>query len=499
MKTLQALTRRNMTQLYDRSKIQLPTRKLLINNEWVDSVSGQELIANDPYFERAITTVQRASKEDARLAIKSARKAFDQGHYPRMSPKSRANLLLKLADLIEKNIDDLAALESLNNGKTFSDARNGDLPMVVNLFRYYGGLAEKIHGKTIPIMGGHFCFTREEPVGVCGLITPWNYPLVIAAMKLGPALAAGCTTILKPAEQTPLSSLRLGELILEAGFPEGVVNILSGFGDVGDALVTHPEVDKISFTGSTEVGRQILAKNGHPNIKRITLELGGKSANIILDDADIESALLLAHAGVFGNQGQSCNAGTRVYVHSKIYDEFVERSVKLAKERVLGDPFSAETTQGPQINAVQQKKIHEYIKSGIEQNAKLLTGKNLYEGKGYFVNPAVFVDVNEKMKIAQEEIFGPVMSILRFDNDAEVIQRANSSHYGLAAGVFGKDFGRVNRIAKALRAGSVYINCYDVFQHATPFGGFKDSGIGRELGKHGLIPYLETKTVVFKE
>ena len=304
---------------------------------------------------------------------------------------------------------------------------------------------------------------------------------------------------MKPAEQTPLSSLRLGELILEAGFPEGVVNILPGFGDVGEALVANPEVDKISFTGSTEVGRQILAKNGHPNIKRITLELGGKSANIILDDADIDSALLHAHAGVFGNQGQSCNAGTRLYVHSKIYDDFVERSVKLAKERILGDPFSAETTQGPQINASQQKKIHGYIKSGLEQNARLLTGKSLYQGKGYFVNPAVFVDVKEEMNIAKEEIFGPVMSILRFNDDAEVVQRANSSHYGLAAGVFGRDFSRVNKIAKSLRAGSVYVNCYDVFQHATPFGGFKDSGIGRELGRHGLTPYLETKTVVFKE
>ncbi len=499
MRKMNNVCRRSMAILYERSKIRIPTRKLLINNEWVNSSNELVFKTYDPYTEKTITELQLASKDDVDIAVKSARKAFEEGPWAKTSAKERSRLLYRLADLIEENIQELAALESLNNGKTYSDALNGDLPMTVNLFRYYAGLTEKIQGKTIPVPGPHFCYTIEEAVGVCGLITPWNYPLVIAAMKLAPALAAGCTVVLKPAEQTPLSSLRLGELFIEAGFPPGVVNILTGYGDVGQALVAHPQIDKISFTGSTEVGRQILGQNGYPNIKRITLELGGKSANIILDDADVQLALEQSHAGLFGNQGQSCNSGTRLFVHSKIYDEFVEKAVQMAKGRVLGDPFNGETTQGPQINGHQQRKIHEYIYKGIQEKGLILTGDELFSGKGHFVNPTVFVDVKDEMTIAREEIFGPVMSILKFENDEEVIRRANASHYGLAAGVFGRDFGRLQHIVKSLRAGSVYANCYDVFLHNTPFGGFKDSGLGRELGKHGLQPYLETKTVVFKE
>ena len=347
--------------------------------------------------------------------------------------------------------------------------------------------------------GPYFTYTREEPVGVAAGIYAWNYPLVLTSWKLGPALATGCVMILKPAEQTPLSVLRLCELALEAGVPPGVLNILTGYGDVGSALVSHPKIDKISFTGSTEIGREILGKNGHPNIKRMTLELGGKSANIIFNDADLDLAVQKAQFGVFSNQGQCCVAGSRVFVQSKVYDKSIEKSIEATKARILGDPFHHEKTQGPQIDKFQQDKIHDYIKKGISEGAKVAHGGIEYNKTGYFVNPTVFYDVKDHMTIAREEIFGPVMSILKFDTIDEVIKRANESQYGLGAGIVGHQIEDILKLSKEIRAGQIYVNCYDMSQATTPFGGYKNSGLGRELGEHGLRSYLETKTVIIKE
>ena len=490
--------RRSFT-LYDPSKLKIKQDKLLIDGKWVNSAKGETFSSINPFNEKEIAKIAKASPIDVDLAVKAARKAFDNGPWPKMEANERSRLMFKLADLMEQNIDELAALESLDNGKPFKDARAIDLPMAINTIRYYAGWADKIHGQVIPIMGPHFCYTREEPVGVCGLIYAWNFPITLATWKLGPCLATGCVAILKPAEQTPLSVLRLGELALEAGIPAGVINILTGFGDVGQALVAHPGVDKISFTGSTEVGREILSRNGFPNIKRMTMELGGKSPNIILEDADMDLAVQQAHFGLFFNQGQCCVAGSRTFVHSKIYDEFVERSVAHAKKAHLGDPFHHKTTQGPQVDKIQQNKIHDYIEKGKKEGARILTGEETYKGTGYFVNPTVFADVKDNMTIAKEEIFGPVMSILKYDTIDEVIHRSNQSHFGLGAGIVGKDHSKIFKLVKGLRAGSVWVNCYDQFQHTTPFGGFKDSGVGRELGEAGLRAYLETKTVVFLE
>ena len=404
--------------------------------------------------------------------------------------------MYKFADLIEKNVDELAALEALDNGKPVAIAKAADMHLVIKTIRYYAGWADKIQGKTIPIDGPYFCYTREEPVGVCAQIIPWNFPALMAAWKLGPALATGCTVVLKPAEQTPLTALRLGELIMEAGFPEGVVNILPGFGpSAGVALAQHALVDKVAFTGSTEVGYEIMRTAHKNNLKRITLELGGKSANIILDDADIDLAIQQSQMGLFFNMGQCCVAGSRVFVQEKIYDEFIKRSGEAAKQSKIGDPFDKSTTHGPQIDKEQQFKILSYIDSGVKEGAKLVHGGKRHGTKGFYVEPTVFADVKDDMKIAREEIFGPVMSVLKFKTIDEVIERANNSVYGLGAGVVTKDISKALKVANALRTGTVYVNCYNVFDANTPFGGYKDSGIGRELGEYGLKNYLETKTV----
>lgn len=492
-------TLRRFKTLIDHSKYNRFQNKLLIDGKWVEASHGETFASINPFTEKEITRVQKASSHDVDKAVKAARRAFDEGPWPRLDAADRAKIMYRLADLMEKHSDELAVLESLDNGKPFNDAKNIDVPMAIAVIRYYAGWCDKIHGATIPMVGPYFTYTREEPVGVCAGIYAWNFPLALATWKLGPALATGCTMILKPAEQTPLSALRLGELALEAGLPNGVLSILTGYGDVGAALVKHGGIDKVSFTGSTEVGREILSQNGNPNIKRITLELGGKSANVILNDADIDLAVQQSQIGLFFNQGQCCIAGSRTYVQSKIYDEFIERTSHATKKRILGDPFHKDTTQGPQVDKIQQDKIHGYIKTGITEGARVVVGGQQYHGGGYFVNPTVFADVHEKMTIAKEEIFGPVMSILKFDSVEEVIHRANSSHYGLGAGIVGKNMHDIFKLVRGLRAGSVYVNCYDIFQQTTPFGGFKDSGLGRELGEAGLRNYLETKTVVFKE
>jgi aldehyde dehydrogenase (NAD+) len=414
-----------------------------------------------------------------------------------MNASERGRLLHRLADLIEKNADELARLESLDNGKPFSVAKAVDVAKTVACYRYFGGWADKVHGKTIPIDGNFFCYTRHEPIGVVGQIIPWNYPMLMQAWKLAPALATGNTVVMKPAEETPLSALRIGELILEAGFPEGVVNLVPGFGPTaGAAISRHMDIDKVAFTGSTAVGRLIMEAAAKSNLKGVTLEMGGKSPNIIFEDVELDEAVEGAHLGLFSNQGQVCCAGSRVFVEETIYDRFVEKSVARAEKRTVGDPFDPKTDQGPQVNQGQFDRVMGYIDSGRNEGATLACGGERVGDRGYFVQPTVFADVQDNMTIAQEEIFGPVMSIIPFKDLAEVVTRANRTVYGLAAGVWTRDIKKAHAVANSLRAGTVWVNCYNILDTRAPFGGFKQSGIGREGGIDGLLPFLETKTVI---
>lgn len=482
-----------------KQQVKIGPTQLLINNEWVEGVSGKRFETINPATGEVICDVAEAQASDVDRAVEAARKAFTTGDWTQMSATRRGELLYKLADLIEQNKEELARLETLDNGKPLNESLNVDLPLVISIYRYYAGWADKIQGKTIPINGTYFCYTRHEPVGVVGQIIPWNFPLVLQACKMAPALATGNTLILKPAEQTPLSALRIGELILEAGFPPGVVNILPGYGPTtGGAIARHMNIDKVTFTGSVEVGRLILEAAAHSNLKRVTYHLSGKSPNIIFADADIEQAVEGAHLGIFFNQGQVCTAGSRVFVEEKCYDEFVEKSVERAKRRTVGDPFDPKTEQGPQIDKIQFDKVMRYIELGVREGAKLLCGGNQRGDRGYFIEPTVFADVQNHMKIAQEEIFGPVMSILKFRDINEVIEQANSTPYGLAAGVWTKDIIKAHTIANNVRAGTVWMNCYGVLNAAAPAGGFQQSGMGRELGEYGLQQYTEVKTVTMK-
>jgi len=475
-----------------------PTR-MLINGEWQEAASGKTFETINPATEEVLARVPYAEAVDVDRAVAAARRAFDAGPWPKMSGAERSRLLYRLADAIEQNKAELAALETLDNGKPISESLNADLPLVIACYRYYAGWADKIQGKTIPIDGPYFCYTRHEPVGVCGQIIPWNFPLLMQAWKWGPALAVGCTTVLKVAEQTPLSALRVAELAMEVGFPPGVLNVLTGFGPpAGGPLARHLDVDKVAFTGSTEVGHEILKAAAESNLKRVTLELGGKSPNIVFADADLEQAVEGAYIGLFLNQGQCCCAGSRLLVQEQAYEAFVEQVVARAQRRKLGDPFAPDTQQGPQVDRTQFDKVTGYIHSGQEQGAKLACGGHRFGKKGYFIEPTVFTDVRDDMKIAQEEIFGPVMSILRFKDIDEVVRRANTTTYGLAAAVWTKDIQKAHAIASAVRAGTVWVNCYDVFDAAAPFGGYKRSGIGRELGEYGLQNYTEVKTVTVR-
>jgi aldehyde dehydrogenase (NAD+) len=482
------------------TKIPIKQTKILIDNKWVSSVSGKTFETINPATGELLASVAEADSADVDLAVKAARKAFhSKAHWRRMSASERGKLLNRLADLIEKNADELATLESLDNGKPKHVAAAADLPLVIACYRYYAGWADKIQGKTIPISGDYFCYTRHEPVGVVGQIIPWNFPLLMQAWKLAPALACGNTVVLKVAEQTPLSALRVGELILEAGFPEGVVNILPGYGPTaGGAIARHMDVDKVAFTGSTEVGHLIMKAAAETNLKRVTLELGGKSPNIVFADADMDQAVEGSHFALFFNQGQCCCAGSRVFVEEKVYDQFVQQSADRAKRRVVGDPLDKITEQGPQVDAEQFKKVLGYVESGKQEGAKLMCGGERVGERGYFVAPTVFADVKDDMKIAQEEIFGPVMSILKFKDMDELIDRANRTIYGLAAAVWTRDIGKAHHVANNVRAGTVWVNCFDVFDAAAPFGGFKQSGLGRELGEYGLQQYSEIKTVTVK-
>lgn len=478
-------------------QVKIGPTQLLINNEWVESVSKKKFATINPATGEVICEVAEADAADVDKAVQAAKKAFN-GEWRQISATARGNLLYRLADLIEENLDELARLETLDNGKPINDSV-GDIESVIACYRYYAGWADKVQGKTIPINGPYFCYTRHEPVGVVGQIIPWNFPLLMQAWKLAPALATANTVVMKTAEQTPLSALRVGELIVEAGFPAGVVNILSGYGPTaGAAIAYHHDIDKVAFTGSTEVGHLIMEAAAKSNLKRVTLELGGKSPNIVFADANIDAAIQAAHEAIFFNQGQCCSAGSRLFVEAKIYDEFVNRSVEIARQRTVGDPFDPNTQQGPQVDQEQFNRVMSYIESGQREGAQMLYGGNRVGERGYFITPTVFADVRDEMKIAQEEIFGPVMSIIKFEDVEEVIQRANNTMYGLAAAVWTQDITKAHAIANNVRAGTVWVNCYDVFDAAAPFGGFKQSGMGRELGEYGLQQYTEIKTVTVK-
>ena len=482
-----------------KQQVKIGPTQLLINNEWVESISGKRFETINPATEEVICDIAEADALDVDRAVEAARRAFTTGDWVQMSAARRGELLYKLADLIEQNKEELARLEALDNGKPLNESLNIDLPLIISIYRYYAGWADKIQGKTIPVNGSYFCYTRHEPVGVVGMIIPWNFPLVLQAVKMAPALATGNTLILKPAEQTPLSALRIGELILEAGFPPGVVNILPGYGPtVGGAIAKHMDIDKVTFTGSVEVGRMILEAAARSNLKRVTYHLSGKSPNIVFADADMEQAVEGAHLALFFNQGQVCTAGSRLFVEEKCYDEFVAKSVARAKQRTVGDPFNSNTEQGPQIDKAQFDKVMHYIESGVRQGAKLLCGGERVGDRGYFIQPTIFADVQNQMEIAQSEIFGPVMSIIKFRDIDDAIEQANNTPYGLASAVWTKDIGKMHAIASKIRAGTVWVNCYGVLDPAAPAGGFKQSGMGRELGEYGLQQYTEVKTVTVK-
>jgi aldehyde dehydrogenase (NAD+) len=479
--------------------VPISATKLLINNRWIASQSGKTFPTIDPSTGEEICQIAEADAADVDIAVAAARAAFEHGRWRKLPASERGQLLHRLADLIEIHADELAQLEALDNGKPVAVARAVDVPATVACYRYFAGWADKIQGKTIPVDGDYFCYTRHEAVGVVGQIIPWNFPMLMQAWKLAPALATGNTVVMKPAEQTPLTALRIGELIVEAGFPAGVVNLLPGYGPTaGAAIANHMGVDKVAFTGSTEVGHLIMESAAKSNLKRVTLELGGKSPNIVFADTDLDEAVEGAHFGLFFNHGQCCCAGSRVFVEQKIYDQFVEKSSARARKRTVGDPFDPSTEQGPQVDEAQFEKVMGYIESGRQEGAKLMCGGDRVGDRGYFIQPTVFADVQDEMKIAREEIFGPVMSIIPFQSVDEVVDRANRTTYGLAAAVWTRDIQKAHAIANSVRAGTVWVNCYNVLDTRAPFGGFKQSGIGRELGEYGLQQYTEVKTVFVK-
>jgi aldehyde dehydrogenase (NAD+) len=475
--------------------VEIKPGKLLIDGKWVDSVSGKTFDTLNPATEEVITSVAEGDSADIDLAVTAARKAFEDGPWKKTDARDRGRILLEIANLIEKNKDELALLETLDNGKPISETTNADLPLVIDCLLYYAGWADKIHGETIPVRGEFFNYTLREPVGVVGQIIPWNFPLLMAAWKIAPALACGNTVVLKPAEQTPLTALRLGEICQEAGLPDGVLNIVPGYGPTaGAALAAHMDVDKIAFTGAHTTGR-IIMQAASKNLKQISLELGGKSPNIVFADSDIDSAVAGAMTGIFFNQGEVCCAGSRLFLEKSIHEEFVEKLSNKAASMRVGNPEDAGTQMGAQVSKEQFDKILGYIDIGKQEGAKLVTGGERCGERGYFIKPTIFDAVDNNMKIAREEIFGPVVSAITFDDVSEMVKQSNLSIYGLAAAVWTRDIKKAHRLARELKAGTIWINTYNTFDAASPFGGFKQSGFGRELGVHALELYTQIKSV----
>jgi phenylacetaldehyde dehydrogenase len=472
-------------------------KRLLIDGEWVEALSGKTFETLNPATGERLADVALGQAEDIDRAVNAARRAFDHGPWGSMTPAERSKIIWNIGELIDANTEELALLESLDNGKPLAVARVADIPGAAVMFRYMAGWATKIEGNTIPLSvpgAAWHAYTRKEPIGVVGQIIPWNFPLLIASWKLAPALACGCTIVLKPAEQTPLTALRLGELMLEAGVPAGVVNIVTGFGDAGAALAGHDQVDKVSFTGSTEVGKSVVhAATG--NLKKLTLELGGKSPNVVFADADPENAIIGAANAIFFNHGQSCSAGSRLYVEAKSFDRVVEGVVDFASKIKLGPGVDASTDMGPLVSDEQLQRVMGYLESGLHDGARAAIGGTRVGDRGYFVAPTVLVDTAPDMKVVREEIFGPVVTATPFSDPEEISVIANDTTYGLAAGVWTRDISKAHRLAAQLKAGTVWVNCYQVFDPALPFGGYNQSGWGREMGHDALEPYLETKAV----
>ncbi|HWA42529.1 MAG TPA: aldehyde dehydrogenase family protein [Hypericibacter adhaerens] len=477
--------------------------KLLINGEWVAAKSGKLFPVYNPATGTLLAQVAEADKADVDEAVKAARKAFDEGPWRKMTGSQRGRLMWKLADLIEQHLEEFAELESIDNGKPVTVARVADVPLTVDMFRYMGGWATKIPGSTLPwsVPNEYLSYTQREPVGVVGQIIPWNFPLLMAAWKLGPALAAGCTIVLKVAEQTPLSALRLGELIQEAGFPNGVVNILAGYGETaGAALAAHDAVDKVAFTGSTEVGK-LIVKAAAGNLKKVSLELGGKSPAIVFPDADIDAAIPGTASAIFFNHGQCCCAGSRLYAHKKVFDKVLDGIVNEAKKIKVGEGLDPKTNMGPLVSEEQFQRVTGYMDAGLKEGAKAAVGGHKTgDNNGYFVEPTVFTNTTRDMKIVREEIFGPVVCAEPFgDEDLEkMAKQANDTLYGLAASVWTKDIGKAHKMASLIRSGTVWVNCHNVFDASLPFGGYKQSGWGREMGSEVLNNYTETKAITVK-
>ncbi|KAF8584887.1 aldehyde dehydrogenase [Ramaria rubella] len=469
---------------------------LFINNEFVDGSDNTTIDIFNPTTGKKLTAISEGTAKDVDLAVAAAQKAYDTTWGLNMPGFERGKLLIRWAELIEEHIDEISAIESLDNGKIFPDAKGFDVTESAAVLRYYGGWADKNHGKVIETKDSKLGYTRHEPFGVVGQIIPWNFPLLMFSWKVGPALATGNTIVLKPSEITPLSALRVVALSKEAGFPPGVINIVTGYGKtVGNAISSHPAIEKVAFTGSTLVGREIMRQAAASNLKNITLELGGKSPNIIFDDADIDAAIKWASHGIYFNHGQTCCAGSRVYVQASIFDTFQKKFLAYIDELKLGHPLEHGTGQGPQVSQAQFDRIMGYIEDGKKAGAKAIIGGERHGTEGYFIQPTIFTDTTPDMRIVREEIFGPVGVLVKFEDEDDIVRVANDTLYGLAAAVFSNNLSRALRTAHRLKAGTVWVNCVNKIHPQLPFGGFKQSGIGRELGEYALANYTSVKCV----